>query len=412
MWSRARGWLARFGVDRRGGIAMIFALSVPVIAVIACGAVDLAAVNADRNTLQDTADAAALSAAKQLTLAADPTAVGQRTQDYVGGELSKLSAAVSYKVTTDVAADRSSVTVNIDGVRMSFFANLLPPGGWKLHVSATAAPMGKRPLCVLASGDTAGDGIAMDGNAMVTAPKCLIHSNGHVAVQNSAWLQAAAVQSVGFAAGHITPTPLVDAPPVSDPFADMDLKPLLALCSPLDLVFTVGVNILAPGVHCGNLTVGQGATVVLLPGDHFFLKGHLKLQQNAILKGNDVVMVFDDKSDFQFSDGAEVRLQGRKTGRFAGFVVATTRTNIHTFQIDSTGARELLGTIYIPAAKLQILGTNSSRVADQSAWTVIVARLIQVNGGANLVINADYAGSSVPVPTGVGPSAQSVVLKH
>ncbi|MDB5433416.1 MAG: hypothetical protein JWP35_4532 [Caulobacter sp.] len=412
MWPRARAWLARFGIDRRGGIAMIFALGVPVIAVIACGAVDLAAVNADRNTLQDTADAAALSAAKQLTLAADPTAVGQRAEDYVGGQLSKLSAAVSYKVTTDVAADRSSVTVKIDGVRMSFFANMLPPGGWKLHALATAAPMGKRPLCVLASGDTAGDGIAMDGNAMVTAPKCLIHSNGHVAVQNSAWLQAAAVQSVGFANGHITPTPLVDAPPVSDPFADMNLKPLLALCNPLDLVFAIGVNILAPGVHCGNMTVGEGATVVLLPGDHFFLQGHLKLKENAILKGNDVVMVFDDKSDFQFSDGAEVRLQGRKTGRFAGFVVATTRTNVHTFQIDSTGARELLGTIYIPSAKLQILGTNSSRVADQSAWTVIVARLIQVNGGANLVINADYAGSSVPVPTGVGPSAQSVVLKH
>ena len=58
--------------------------------------------------------------------------------------------------------------------------------------------------------------------------------------------------------------------------------------------------------------------------------------------------------------------------------------------------------MYIPNATLQVSG--SDRVADQSAWTVIVARAIQLNGSANLVINHNYAGSTGPVPTAVGPA--------
>lgn len=390
---------------------MIFGLSVPVLAVLACGAVDLAAVSADRTTLQDTADSAALAAAKQLTLAADPTAVGQRAQDFVAGQLTKLSAEVTYTVTTTVAADRSSVTVAISGVRASFFANMLPPGGWKLHAEATAAPMGRRPLCVLATGATPKDGIFMGGTSQMTAPRCLVHTNDHITVSNSALLQAAAVESVGAATGRISPTPLTDAPVISDPFGSMTLKPGSALCSPLDVVFDVGVNVLAPGVHCGNMTVRNGATVVLLPGEHYFMKGEMTLSQNAVMQGTDVVLVFDDNSEFQWNDGAQIRLEGRKTGPFAGFVIATTRANVHTFQISADGARELLGTVYIPSAKLQVLGTNN-RIADQSAWTVIVAKQIDINGGANVVINADYAGSSVPVPGGVGPNADQVVLRR
>jgi hypothetical protein len=41
-------------------------------------------------------------------------------------------------------------------------------------------------------------------------------------------------------------------------------------------------------------------------------------------------------------------------------------------------------------------------VADQSAWTVVVAKSLQLTGSPNLVINANYSGSSVPVPGGVG----------
>lgn len=407
-----RTLLRAFAHSRDAGVATIFALSVPVIAVLACAAVDLAAVNADRNAMQDVADATALSAAKQLTLAADRSGVVQRAEDFARSQLDGKGGALTYTVDTAIAQDGSSVTVTLAGVRTSFFGNLLPPGGWKMGASATAAPMGKRPLCVLASGSASNDGVEMKNSALITAPGCLLHTNSDIVVKESAWLQAAATQAVGAASGHITPGPLTDAPSISDPFASMNLSPVLGLCTPLDLVYDLGVTLLTPGVHCGNITVGKNATAILLPGEHYFLKGKLTLKENATLKGTDVVLVFDKDSDFAFQGGAEIHLDGRKTGRFAGFVISTTRENTHTFEISSDSARELLGTIYVPNATLRVSGTNS-RVADQSAWTVVVARAMTVEGSANLVINANYAGSSVPVPSGVGPSssATQVYLK-
>ena len=55
--------------DRRGGIAMVAAILVPILAVVGCGAIDLVSVSADRGSMQDVADATALAMAKQLGVA-------------------------------------------------------------------------------------------------------------------------------------------------------------------------------------------------------------------------------------------------------------------------------------------------------------------------------------------------------
>ncbi len=102
--------------------------------------------------------------------------------------------------------------------------------------------------------------------------------------------------------------------------------------------------------------------------------------------------------------GFQAEPLGYRVLMIAGFVIATTRENDHTFDISTSAARELLGTIYIPSAKLLIDG-GSSKVADESAWTVIVAKALEMHGSPNLVVNANYAGSPTPVPAGVGPSS-------
>jgi hypothetical protein len=42
-------------------------------------------------------------------------------------------------------------------------------------------------------------------------------------------------------------------------------------------------------------------------------------------------------------------------------------------------------------------------VADQSAYTVVVARQIRMEAGPDLVLNTNYGGTDIPVPDGVGP---------
>jgi len=425
--------LARWLNDRRGGVATIFALSLPVLAVLGCGAIDLAAVNGDRTRSQDVVDAAALMAAKQLTMS-DLTGVSARAKAFVDDGLAPIADRFAYTVTTQKEDGNKGVTVTVEGRRTSFFANLLPPGGWKIHASATASAMGRAPLCVLSSGVDKSDNVELKDNAQITAANCMVHANADVAVTNTAWLQAGIVQTAGLATGRISPAPQVGAPEIDDPFTSMNLTPpktlntvttgvtgLLGplgkitdpvtnlLCNPADLLYTVGVQVLNPGVHCGKVEVRQNATVKLMPGEHYFMNGKLELSDNATLQGDDVALIFDDTSQFKFKDSSRILLTGRKTGSFAGFVLATTRNNTGVFEISSDNARQLLGTIYIPQATLAVTGAGN-RIADQSAWTVVVVKSLKMTGSPNLVINSNYAGSTVPVPTGVGPGTVNVAL--
>ena len=54
----------------------------------------------------------------------------------------------------------------------------------------------------------------------------------------------------------------------------------------------------------------------------------------------------------------------------------------------------------------------SFAIADQSAYTVIVARTIELQSGPNLVLNANYGATNVPVPQGVGPTGSTVALSQ
>jgi hypothetical protein len=394
LWKRLVG-------DRRGGTLVIFAAVLPILLVLGCGAVDLAAVNGDRSAMQDAADATAIAMAKQLGLS---TVAGleARAQAYADAQLGPVARADSITAAVAVSQATSSVTVTLHGHRSSFFGNLLPPGGWTLSTGATATAMGSLPLCVLSYGAAGGYNVTLGAQSVMTAQNCLVQSNGDITVAPTAELVAGMAQAVGTAKGPITPAPQNGAPAISDPFASLDVSIPAGSCNPYNVTYiSSGANFLSPGVHCGNFVVQNGAVLQLLPGEHYFTHGHLQLQGAATLAGDDVALIFDKSSNFTFQDQATVTLSGRRSGTYAGFVIATTRLNTSAFNISSTSAEKIEGVIYIPSATLNVQGAGN-KVAQQSAWTVVVAQSIQMNGSANLVINSNYAASSVPVPGGVG----------
>jgi Flp pilus assembly protein TadG len=404
-WETARTRLAALAADRAGGIATTFAIVAPVIAMLSCGAIDLFAVHASRVALQDSADAAALAAARQSGMT-DQAGIQTRANTFVRRQSASAAKGLTYAVDTSVNEEDSTVTVHIEGVRDSFFGNLLPPGGWKLNVTSVATRVSQVPLCVLSTGEGGGHLIAMKDDAQVTAPKCLVHSNSEIDVSSSGWLNTAIAQSVGEARGRISPEPQTGAPLIEDPFASMNLattKPCPLLGGVTDLLTNLQLGLpIAPGVHCGSIVVQQNMTMRLSPGEHFFKQGKLEIKKGAKLIGDDVVLIFDASTNFKFTETSEISLKGRRTGDYAGFVIATTTANHGQFEISTSAARELLGTIYIPSARLKVSGTDN-KVSDQADWTVIVADSIEMYGSPNLVLNTNYQGSPVPVPQGVGP---------
>jgi hypothetical protein len=439
--------------DVRGGVAVVFALALPAIAMLVCGAIDIAALNADRSAMQDTADATALAMAKQLGLV---TSAGLSAQaaNYATAQLGAVATRDSVSTSVSVSSDGGAITVSLNGSRGSFFGNLLPPGGWKLATQATAVRMNEAPLCVLIFGDQANNNIHLQDQSVMQAPACLVHSNENVQVDPHAALDADDTEASGTANGTISPAANVGAPQIADPFAQIDITfpsgcsvaapgpgpggppgPGAATTLVIDGSQLTGPYALAPGLYCQNIDIKNGASVQLSAGE-YYLAGNLTVEDTSSITGTDVAIQFNTNASFNFMGASTVSLSGRTSGKYAGFVILTTRDNQANFTIESNHVTNLLGTIYVPNAQLQVYGT--SQVAQASAWTVITALSLVVQaeppsppippspgsgppsppqppapGGLSsplLVINANYSSSNVPVPVGVGSRSSGAHL--
>jgi hypothetical protein len=119
-----------------------------------------------------------------------------------------------------------------------------------------------------------------------------------------------------------------------------------------------------------------------------------------------------DLATLNFKSDTTISLSAPKTGLMAGLLVYGDPKAIigRKFHIQSDNARKLLGTIYLPRGSLFV--DSKKPVADQSAYTVIVARTIELEAGPNLVMNANYGSTDVPVPIGVGPIGANVSLSQ
>lgn len=393
--------------DQRGVIALKAALAFPALVVLGAGAIDLQRVQASKTRLQDIADAAALAGAADLGLATDGANARERAGAYVRAQLAEWPQSPDvtpvYQVLEE--GEERSLRVTLAAHHPSFFMNLLPPGGWNFLVQATATSVGLTPLCVLTIQESGADVMNLKDQSRMNAPACLVHSNRDIAVDGS--LVAASVQAVTSARGAISPTAGTGAARVPDPFAGLDLDQARKLLCPAKgaepIKLSGGSHTLAAGLHCGGVEVYGNASLRLGPGDHFFFGGHLIVKEDARLEGDDLVLFFDKASKFEFKDRSTVNLDGRKTGAYAGIVMGGTRDNTQDFIISSDNVESLLGVIYVPQAKLIVEG--KAEVARESAWTVIVAKQLELKGSPSLFVNANYDASDVPVPNGVGPRA-------
>lgn len=408
-----RAW--RFVAGARGGnVGLIVALAIPAVATLTLGATDVAAIMGDRAKMRSIAESAALSGARNLSVAMSESDSKAHALAMAESQIAEWPGAPEINVTvtiTQLAQRAKGIRVALDARRPSFFGDLLPPGGWKYSDSATASSLGAKPLCVLAFSDSQKNKFTMNGSAEIRAPECLVHSNGDVEVKGGR-IEAGQTQAVRSATGDITPTPITDAPRIEDPFKNLAI-PGNGLCLKGGLNLEVGIYLkgnhtLPAGTHCGAITIGGDAVVTLAPGEHRFQLGLFLVGGNAKLVGDDVVLVFDTTSVFTFTGDARIDISGRKSGAHAGFVVMASRSNKLQFRIDSTHVDRLDGVIYIPNAELNVGG--KSDVARESDWTVIVSDRLSMAGNPRLYLNTDYRGSDLNVPMGVGNRRDSVRL--
>lgn len=178
--------------DSSGSVALIFGLSLPALILMVLAAVELRALAVDRARLQELADAAALNTAGQMRVGANAQLLA-RARAATHEQARSLTAKLE---TVDVGFveeidGRSGVEVSLVARRMSFFGNLLPPGGFVIRATAVAQQLGATPLCVLTLSESSGSALHMQHGEIV-ARACLTHSNRDIQLTAQGAIDAAA----------------------------------------------------------------------------------------------------------------------------------------------------------------------------------------------------------------------------
>ncbi len=398
---------------------MTFSLAAPVLLGAVALAVDSSGFYTQRNQMQAAVDGAALAVAKELHL--------YRKSD---SDLAKLAAFGKTHVEALLAQDKLEGNPHSTEVLISAEENeidvaltmrtkaLLPISMWgenPIRVSSQARAYGQSRLCVLGLHTSKSDTIKADGGAAMTAPDCAVQSNSNdpagLNVSSDSAVTAKVICTTGGAngAGSLTPAPRTDCPPLDDPLAARQPPPIEGCYGPQAQVLRTSQTISA-GHYCGGLKIEKNAVITLSPGDYVISGGVLEVTDAAKLIGENVSFYFrDDAATFKFNPNTTIDLSAPKEGPMAGILFYENRNAAagRSFEIKSRNARRLLGTVYLPRGILKI--DVKAQVAAESAYTVIVARQLDVKG-ANLIVNSDYGGTDVPVPEGVGPNSLFVML--
>ena len=421
------GTIGRLLGQCHGGIAVTFALALPVVIGAMGIASDYGMMIKLRTDLQKAADAAAVAGAREIPLARTNAAqIKSAAQSFATFALTGDSAATAaalkgsdLTITITVIDNFSAVKVDVSQVWTPFFAHFLQAGITPIKVTATARFVGSNNICVLGLAGS-GRGVYLDKNSRLTGNNCGVFSNStasdSLSVNTGAYLKAQVICAAGgsntSSSGSVDPLPVTDCPAMADPLVDRP-APSSGGCDQTGFSLLNQTRTLNPGVYCGGLTVDGISTVTLSPGTYVIKNGPLLIEGKTTLKGDGVSFFVTGSSpgSLLFTPNTHISLSAPVNGTMAGLLVFEDRDLGVKLKhkISSNDAHSLIGTIYLPVGDL-VVDANKP-VADQSAYTAIIVQHLELNSGPNLVLNSNYETTDVPVPAGLKGTKQVILTQ-
>lgn len=423
--TRARSgsrWLSRLVADEEGVLAIKMAFITPIVLLLIGTAVDLGLFYRKQGLMQGAADAAAMAAAKELSLTdtkrENLAAVAQAVATRYVEARHHRPGDNDISVETKINEDPIEVSVKVSIPFSSMFGDLFRIMPDELDGRSSARVIGKPNICVLGLNPSEMGTISLETNARVKGQNCAVYSNSShtngLKSKNSAQLEATFICSRGGregGPGSFIPDPLVDCPSFDDPLSDRP-EPAAGACNPAMPTTITADTELAPGTYCG-LTVASGARVTLRDGIYVIKDQPLIVKDGATLVGQGAGLFFKGaNATFTFEQLSTISLTAPTSGTMAGLLMFASRaqSDVLIYSILSDDARLLLGTIYIPKGELRI--DANKPIADQSAYTAVVADKMRLYGGPYLVLNTNYDASTVPVPKGIRGAGQPARLTN
>lgn len=409
-----------FWRDCAGNLALSFALLSPVLFGLMGGAVDLIVYERQQTQMQDAADAAALAAAREASLKGWNAETAEAVVvSMINGNLEgkTFSRETEFKTLVSVDELKRTVHVTLDMDQYSFFVLSYFRNDPQIRVSSTATSSGETNICMVGLDETAPATVGLSGKAVVNAAECAVYSNSSatngLVSKDQGLLSAQFSCSVGGYAGksgNYSRKPTTDCPVMADPL-DERIAPVAGACDHTNLVVSKQTIALDPGTYCGGINIENDADVTFKPGIYVIKNGELRSKNNSIAVGAGVSFYFTGAgSRFAFDGTTEIDFVAPSSGPMAGILFFQDPASPAgaIFEIASKKASNLLGTIYLPNGTLSVQAKN--KIAETSAYTVIVAKRIEIGDSTQMYVNANYDLTTVPVPPGLGPQPGRVRL--
>jgi len=392
-WMRGFRRARLFGQSSSGNVAIIAALSMPML-VGFCGlGVDTAYWYYQQRQLQGAADIAAFDAATALNAGSDSsTAVAQaKSAAAANGWISANgSITVNNPPTSGSHETSNSVEVILTDTVPQYFSGLFYSSTVTIQVRAVGTKNGSHVACVISLSSTASPGISVAGSGNLDSSNCDVISdsttNDAISVSGNASLTVPCAVSVGSStmSAGITLTKCTSmtngAPPGHDPYANVVTPSIPGACQTVSNKQTS----FSPGYYCSGIHITWSNATTFAPGVYYISGGNLKIDGGANITGTGVTFYFDNGSTVQMAGGSSVNISAPTSGTYSGIAFFGDRSDTSSAPSFGGGSGQVItGVLYFPSQNVSYAGNSASA----SQCTQVVGNTVSVSG------NADFQGT-------------------
>jgi Flp pilus assembly protein TadG len=395
----AAKFLASRLADRKGNVAVIVALSAPLVAGGAAFGVESGYWYFDQLRMQQAADAAAYAAALENRAgnsSATIIAAAQAAATANGFNAATDTLTVNTPPTSGSNQNDRSVEVKLARTETRYFSGLFVNTPAVVRGRAVATYETAANACILALDKGASRAVEFSGSSTVSLNGCNVMSDSiaddSVYSQGASAVSAPCLMSAGGASINASVTltacsaPITQMAPVRDPFKDLAEPDNVGACR------STSGQTLQPGRYCGGLNMS--GTKNLKPGVYIIDGGTLRANGSSNISGSGVTFYLTNGADLSFNGNASLQLSAPTTGTYAGILFFGGRANSGNVTFNGTAGSSLTGAIYFPNQSVSYLGDMQGT----NGCTQVVARTVAWSGNASLAVDCSAFGmSALPV---------------
>ncbi len=405
--------LAAFIQDRRGTVAIMASITLPVLVGGMALGTEASYWYLSQRKLQQASDLAAYAAATQLR--------SGRASDKMESAANVIANRSGAREGEDVlvmfyppdsgafAADAEAVEITLSRSQDRFFTLIYDDGNVAISARSVAAIQGGGDACLLALDPTAGGAITVTGSSTVTFDGCDVATNSNA---EDAFLMSGGavdmttgcVNSVG---GAVTTAnldltdclaPREQAPVIEDPYADVVQPTVSGSCSSSSVGKNNQTTIVTPtevsslGImqtrFCGGLDVK--GVVTFNAGLYIVDGGTMRVNAGTLMTGTGVTFFLTNGAEIAFNGSATMNLSAPTSGALSGILFFGDRADVGVGHlINGTAASTLSGAFYTPSADLDYRGN----FAGANGCTQVITRRISFSGNSSLTVDCTAAGT-------------------